>query len=209
MKKTLAVVLTMAMIAGLAACGGSQPAATTAAPAAAPAETQAAAAPAAEAPAAEAPAAEGDSTLRVIQNFDPGTFEPGNNDEQGYNRITAQIYETLFRFNENGELEPWLAESYEWADDKTLTIKLREGVKFSTGDEMTADDVVWTVTRALENTLPNAKYNLVDHVEKVDDYTVNYFLKNPTGTMPNHLAYPQCCIASKKAFEENEPKGES
>ena len=204
MKKTLAVVLAMAMAASLAACGGgSQPAATTAAPAAAPAETQAAEAPAAEAPAAEAPAAESDGVLRVIQNFDPGTFEPGNNDEQGYNRITSQIYETLFRFDENGELQPWLAESYEWDDDTHLRIKLREGIKFSTGDEMTADDVVWTVTRALETNLPNAKYNLVDHVEKVDDYTVVYALKNPTGTMPNHLAYPQCCIASKKAFEEN------
>ncbi|MBQ9421521.1 MAG: ABC transporter substrate-binding protein [Lachnospiraceae bacterium] len=202
MKKSLAVLLSAAMVLGLAACGGGSTSTTTAAPAetqaAAAAETQAAA------PAAEAPAAtESDGVLRVIQNFDPGTFEPGNNDEQGYNRITAQIYETLFRFDENGELQPWLAESYEWDDDTHLRIKLREGIKFSTGDEMTADDVVWTVTRAIETNLPNAKYNIVDHVEKVDDYTVIYALKYPSGTMPNHLAYPQCCIASKKAFEEN------
>ena len=163
MKKSLAILLSVAMVAGLAACGGSNSGSTSTTAAAA--ETQAAAAETqAAAPEAAAPAAESDGVLRVIQNFDPGTFEPGNNDEQGYNRITSQIYETLFRFDENGELQPWLAESYEWADETHLKVKLREGIKFSTGDEMTADDVVWTVTRALESNLPNAKYNLVDHV---------------------------------------------
>ena len=72
-------------------------------------------------------------TLKVIQGFDPGTFEPGNNDEQGYNRIVRQIYETLFFFDENGELQPWLATGYTWDDDTHMRVTLREGVKFSDG----------------------------------------------------------------------------
>ena len=207
MKKTLSVLLALTMAASLAACGGgSQPAATTAA--AAPAETQAAAAAPAEtqaaAPAAEAPAAEADDTLRVIQAFDPGTFQPGNNDEQSYNRITAQIYDTLFRFDANGELQPWLAESYEWDDDTHMRVHLRDGVKFSDGSPFTAEDVIWTITYAIETNLPNAKYNLIDAegCEVVDDLTCIIATKYPVGGLANHLAYPQCCIGSKKAFEE-------
>ena len=208
MKKTLSVLLALTMAAGLAACGGSSGTQTTTA-AAAPAETQAAApaseaAPAAETEAAAPAEAAADDTLRVIQALDPGTFQPGNNDEQSYNRITAQIYDTLFRFDENGELQPWLAESYEWDDDTHMRVHLRDGVKFSDGSPFTAEDVIWTITYAIETNLPNAKYNLIDAegCEVVDDLTCIIATKYPVGGLANHLAYPQCCIGSKKAFEE-------
>ena len=200
MKKTLAVLLAMAMTAGLAACGGgSTTTATTAAAAAGSGETQAAAQP------AEAPAAESDGVLRIIQNFDPGTFEPGNNDEQGYNRITTQIYDSLFRYNKDGVLEGRLAESFEWDDDTHLRLHLREGVKFSDGTDFTAEDVVWTITRAIKDALPNYHFNIIDAdaCEVIDDYTCVIGLKYPCATMPNHLASPECCIASKKAYEES------
>ena len=207
MKKTLSVLLALTMAAGLAACGGSSGTQTTTA-AAAPAETQAAAPASEAAPAAEteaaAPAEAADDTLRVIQAFDPGTFQPGNNDEQSYNRITAQIYDTLFRFDENGELQPWLAESYEWDDETHMRVHLRDGIKFSDGSPFTAEDVIWTITYAIETNLPNAKYNLIDAegCEVVDDLTCIIATKYPVGGLANHLAYPQCCIGSKKAFEE-------
>ena len=52
-----------------------------------------------------------EDVLKVVQPMDPGTFEPGNNDEQSYERIMLQIYDTLIRFDADGKLQPWLAES--------------------------------------------------------------------------------------------------
>ena len=72
------------------------------------------------------------NVLKVIQNFDPGTFQVSNNDEQGYNRIVRQIYETLFMFDENGELQPWLAESYEWETPPALWSTCARGFSSAT-----------------------------------------------------------------------------
>ena len=53
--------------------------------------------------------------------------------------------------DENYEPTPVLAESYEVSDDgMTYTIKLRQGVKFHNGEEMTADDVVASMNRWIE-----------------------------------------------------------
>ena len=196
----------------LAACGNSGGStAATAAPAetAKAAETQAAAASGTKAAetqapaAAEAPAAE-DSTLKVIQNVDPETFQPGTNDDQACQRVLIQIYDQLFRYDENGELQPWLAESYEWDDDTHLRLHLREGVKFSDGSDFTAEDVVWTIQHSIEEALPNSHFNIInaDDCTIEDDLTCVLGLKYACGTMPNHLASDECAIASKKAFEE-------
>ena len=57
------------------------------------------------------------------------------------------VSESLFYLNlETGKLEPWLAESGEYSDDDaSVTVKLREGVKWADGVDFTADDVVFTI----------------------------------------------------------------
>lgn len=58
----------------------------------------------------------------------------------------GMIYETLFYVNPyNGDIEPWLAQSYEWANgNKQLVVTLRKGVKWTDGQELTAKDVAFT-----------------------------------------------------------------
>jgi peptide/nickel transport system substrate-binding protein len=84
-----------------------------------------------------------------------------------------------------------LAEEMNWLDDTTLEVKLRQGVKFHNGQEMTADDVVFTFERiitenAIEYPEPHTspRKGLIaplESVEKVDDYTVNF---NFSGVWP-------------------------
>ena len=189
MRKALAMVLAASCVFGLAACGGSGSENASG-----------------EAGTQTTTEASGDAdTLRVIQAVDPGTFEPGNNDEQSYQRILLQIYDTLTRFDADGNLQPWLAESWEWDDDTHLRVKLKEGIKFSDGSDFTAEDVIWTITRSIENNLPNAHYNMIDPAEcsVVDDTTCIIGTKYACATLPNHLANGQCVIGSKKAYEEN------
>ncbi len=149
-------------------------------------------------------AAQGDQVLRVVQPNDPGTFEPGRTDEQSYQRIVQQIYDTLTRFDQNGEVVPSLAESWEMLDETHWQFNLREGVKFSDGSDFTANDVLFTIRHNIEENLPNAHYNMIDidNCTAEDDHTVILALKYPCVTLPNHLANGQCVIASEKAYEE-------
>jgi len=61
----------------------------------------------------------------------------------------GSIWESLIGRNLRGQLEakPLLATEWKRIDDQTVELKLREGVKFHNGDEMTADDVVFTFSR--------------------------------------------------------------
>src|SRR5205085_2364089 len=84
-----------------------------------------------------------DQSLTIGLSLDPGgTLHP----QIVWNvpNITAVIqhmYEPLARFNDKLELVPVLAESWRWADAKTLTMKLRDGVKFTNGELFDAEIV--------------------------------------------------------------------
>ncbi len=106
---------------------------------------------------------------------------------------SAIIYESLFYRELDGvTIYPVLAESYRYRDPSTLEVTLKQGIKFSDGSDLDADDVVFTFNR-----LPNPpgasipiKFiaNLLDRVEKVDRYTVLFHLTEPVLDFPSYLA---------------------
>ena len=57
-------------------------------------------------------------------------------DYSGWSAVRYGVAETLFKFNENMELEPWLAESYQQIDEYTVEIKLKENITFSSGSSL-------------------------------------------------------------------------
>jgi len=98
--------------------------------------------------------------------------------------LGAMVHEYLFYLNmETGEYVPWLAESYAYNDDFTqITVKLRDGVKWSDGEAFNADDIVFTYDMLRENpgmTWANEANKAVANVEKVDDLTVVFNLTEP------------------------------
>ncbi len=170
MKKFLALLLALTMVLSLAACGGSD------APAAAP-EAPKADAPAADAPAA-APAAYKDE-LNIAINANPPTLDAHAANTNIVGTIGSHIYEPLFAMNGQNVPTPVLADSYELAEDGvTYTIKLRQGIKFHNGQEMTADDVVpsmenWLVKSTKATPIAGTTF------AKVDDYTITMTLPAP------------------------------
>jgi len=102
------------------------------------------------------------------------------------------IYEPLVIFNRMTGNKPHyrLAESHELADDlKSITFVLREGLKWSDGEALTADDVIFTYDYikkfpALDFISVSA---LLDSVEKVDDRTVRFHLKEPNSLIANTI----------------------
>lgn len=59
----------------------------------------------------------------------------------GWSALRYGVGETLFKYNDSMEVEPWLATEYEFVDDRTVKITLREGVRFSSGRLMDAQAV--------------------------------------------------------------------
>ncbi len=116
--------------------------------------------------------------------------------------LGALVHEYLFYLNmETGEYVPWLAESYEYNDTfDEITVKLRDGVKWSDGEAFNADDVVFTYAMLRDNPAmvwANEANKAVANVEKIDDLTVKFVLTEPNPRL--HLvreAFPAVSVWS-------------
>jgi len=109
-------------------------------------------------------------------------YVPGSRADHGYHQT---ILEPLFILNyQTGEFEPWLGVSMESNETMDVwTLKLREGVKWSDGEDFNADDVVFTIQMLLDHA-PELNYSAgiaqwVESVKKVDDLTVEFTLTKP------------------------------
>lgn len=95
------------------------------------------------------------------------------------------IYDTFLSFDE-GELVPWAAEDWEFVDDTTLEVTLREGMDFHDGTPVTAKDAVFSLNLVLEEQPAGLSDAVepVEGVEQVDDLTFRINLSEPTPTFP-------------------------
>ena len=98
------------------------------------------------------PLAAGAKTLRYASQDDPQTLDPHSANLLATSRLTANVYEPLVWRDKAWKVIPWLATSWTQPDDRTWRFRLREGVKFHDGSPFTADDVVFSVGRALSPT---------------------------------------------------------
>lgn len=89
-------------------------------------------------------------TLRVGRSEEPDTLDPHKTTLSVSSTTMDMIYEPLARAGFDGEVLPGLAESWAFSNDnKTLTFKLKPGVKFHDGTPCDAEAVAWTVARHL------------------------------------------------------------
>jgi peptide/nickel transport system substrate-binding protein len=107
-------------------------------------------------------------------------------------QITWHVYETLFTYDRNWEPVPMLAESHTVSDaGRRYTIKLRRGVKFHSGKEMTSADVVPSLVRWGKMATPGkALWKFVEAVEARGPYEVGVHLKEPNASFLYGLARP-------------------
>ncbi len=144
-------------------------------------------------------------TLNVGIAADPLNLDPNDNNSQHVQRVKTQIYETLMARDTDGKLVGGLAERYEWEDDQTIIFHIRKGVKFHSGDELTAEDVAFSIDRAYNMGAANIALTYVDlpNCEVVDDYTYKMKLVSPYTPQLSWLEWPLTAISCKKTFEES------
>jgi peptide/nickel transport system substrate-binding protein len=109
-------------------------------------------------------------------------------------------YETLFLYDPlTDEFIPWLAESGSWTSDTVYEVTLREGISWTDGEPLTAEDVVFTFELGKLPTVPySTLWNWLESVEAVGDYGVKFtfseanyqewaFLLYQNAIVPKHL----------------------
>jgi peptide/nickel transport system substrate-binding protein len=122
-------------------------------------------------------------------------------------QVTNHVYEGLFETDGNGQAQPYLAESCTLSSDsKQYDIKLRKGVKFSDGHEMTAEDVKASVDRWLR--MNQAGHIVKDKVESVDitgDYeiriTLNQIYAPILSIMASQVSGQRMYVREKKILD--------
>jgi len=126
-----------------------------------------------------APALEA-KTLRWSSQGDITTMDPHGNNEGLTNGFLGHIYEPLVCRDKQLKIEPCLAVSWELQNPTTMRFRLRPNVRFHDGSPFGADDVVFTIERALSDTSNFKPYLAgVKQASKVDDLTVDILTDGP------------------------------
>lgn len=104
-------------------------------------------------------------------------------------QVLENVFDTLVEPDENLEMRPALAESWDVSpDQRTWTFHLRDGVTFHDGSPFTADDVVYSYRRIIDEKLANVdKFSAVTDVSAADPATVRITVKQPTPNLLTNL----------------------
>ncbi len=174
MKKLFVCFLTLAMILSIAACGGS--------------------------PGGDAATA----GIVVGLSADVSALDPQLSNELGSVAVYGNMFDTLVLMDENHDIVPHIAKSWEQTDDLTTVFHLRDDITFSNGDKLTAEDVVFTIDRVINSYYVAYSLDFVDYAEALDEYTVAVHTKEPFGPIMAHFTIPYTGIVPKSAVEADE-----
>ena len=185
MKKLICLLLALVMVMSLAACGNSNDT---------PGSN--------DEPKDDAPVAGNihRDTLTVAISREPKSLIPYGSNDTSTAPITHQIYEPLVKFDENMNMVPGLATSWELIDDTHYRFTLREGVKFHNGNDFTAADVLYTFE---QNTATEATASTIGPVDIANcviesDYSIIIALSEV------YPAFLNCCTLDIAAIVDKE-----
>lgn len=127
--------------------------------------------------------AQAESVLRVIPHADLKNLDPIWTTAYISRNHGYLIYDTLFAMNEKFEPQPQMVDSFEVSDDKlTWTFKLREGLKFHDGADVTSEDVIASLKRwGARDGMGQQLMGAMGEMTAVDASTFQFKLKEPYG----------------------------
>jgi peptide/nickel transport system substrate-binding protein len=143
--------------------------------------------------------------LVIGQGTDVSHLDPHYSTSASDVNVFFNLYDNLVLRDEQLNLTPGLATSCKLVDEKTWQFKLREGVVFHNGDPCTADDVKFSLERAIADNPRTSVYaalNTIERVDILDPLTINLVTKNPDPLLPTRLSYYGGMIIPKQYFEK-------
>ncbi|MGQ9584432.1 MAG: ABC transporter substrate-binding protein [Anaerolineae bacterium] len=146
----------------------------------------------------------------VLQGAEVISMDPMYTQSLPDDSIQKHVFQTLTRFNEKVELEPYVAESWKNVDPLTWEFKIKPGYKFHNGEPVNAEAFAFTLNRG--NQLLAAgegdvtyQYTMMnmDRAEAVDEYTLRVITKSPNPIIPVHMAHTQTAVLPPKYLSEH------
>ncbi len=131
--------------------------------------------------------------LYAAQEVDPVSLDPHNRSNFSSFQAFEHIYESLVAYDKSMNIVPSLAQSWSTPDPTTFVFALRRNVRFHDGSELVADDVKYSLDRALDPKTASPWGGIikpfVDRVEVVDRSTVRLRLTKPYPPLLGWFAY--------------------
>lgn len=140
----------------------------------------------------------------VALSSDIVSLDPQGHNDARSEKVSFLLYNRLFKLNTDFEAVPDLAESWEQPSDKEWVIKIKEGVMFTDGTEMTAEDVKYSLNRSKESATVKHVLSEVESIEVVDTYTVKITTKVPFAPFLFTLAHAGASIMPKAYVESGD-----
>lgn len=164
------------------------------------------------------------AAFSYAETSEPTSIDPALADEAVGINIVRYMFDGLVRYDSGtGEVKPAMAEKWETSDDATVfTFHLKKGVKFTNGREVTANDFVYSWTRALDpatksgmamtimepikgaTALADGEAKSLAGIEAVDDYTLRVTLDFPLAEFVTFLGHPVCSPVPQEEVEKTD-----
>ena len=141
-------------------------------------------------------------TIKWSMQGDSLTLDPHAQNEGPTTQVSRQVYEALVTRGLDMSIGPQLSTKWKAVGPNTWYFFLREDVKFSNGQPMTSEDVVFSILRAKQRTSDFKEYiSTVSSVKAIDDYTVQIKTSKPNPILLNQLS--NIFIMSKQWATDN------
>ena len=129
------------------------------------------------------------ATLKLAMDADPVSLDPQVQLSGGMLQYSHIVFDPLVRWAPDGSFEPRLAEKWEVINDTTTRFHLRKNVKFHSGNDFTAEDVVFTLARLKKSDDFKGLFEYFTEAKAVDANTVDLITKEPYGLVMAMATY--------------------
>lgn len=147
------------------------------------------------------PQAKAEKPIQIALTQDMRSFDPILTTDIFSEAVLRCVYTSLYDFDESMSLRPKLAKSSEVIDEFTWLIEIHDNVKFHDGSILTAEDVVFSIERALTGERTRKLLEMVESVEKVDDTHFYIKAREPYPDLLSLFAKAETSIVSKTVVE--------
>ncbi len=143
-------------------------------------------------------------TITLVIAAEPATLDPASANADAITIVLNFIMENLFELGPDGIIFNELMDTYEFETPTTLKCKIKEGVKFSTGTELTTDDILWEFERLQKSPKSASHFSFIDieNSKIIDKYNMVLKFKQAWAPFSNTLSTGRGSLVSKAAFEE-------
>ena len=163
----------------------------------------------AEGPAADGNESESGGDLVLSTGNDVVSMDPHSSNDLYSDQVRNTVYEGLVTQDENFEIQPLLAESWEQVDELTWQFTLNEGVTFHDGSGFDAEVVKANLDRVQDPAVASPRlsiFEMIDEVNVIDDYTVEIVTEYPFSPLLSHLTHDGGGMISKEVIDEDYEK---